>query len=210
MRETTELVKKCVFAMRAQAVDDVHIISQIANFADTLVRNIGLTMVCVSFPGTLSGATSRDRTPAHSMEQTSSNLSMERISQQSQVYHNTAGQYGYNLDNNAAVDLTASHPLQAAMDMGSLMPPEQYNRFLNGLECSPMQDQNMNGNLMADGDPWFALGLDPLMNSSDKDVSNGYGGLGPVVGERELLDVLTIDQSSTSWPAHMQFHDGNF
>lgn len=58
-----------------------------------------------------------------------------------------------------------------------------------------MPNNNGNNNNPPD---WFALPLDPFFNSAASTVDQGFGGIGPVVGDFDMLEVLLNEQYDAS------------
>lgn len=67
--------------------------------------------------------------------------------------------------------------------------------------------QNMDEN----APDWFALPLDTFFNSAESAVDQGFGGIGPMVGDADMLDMILNGQydNLTNTAATLQSHTQN-
>ena len=219
VREVLELIDRCVEGMRTQVVDDVHIISDIATYASVVTTNIRSKFIRIAAPGGGSGSASRDRTPLRLTEPHGhSHLADQRSDQSHQYQHNSSGPFGYAFDsvNNHTVDPLADIPsqsLDATLHLGgTYMPPPNFNFFMNTLDGTE-NSQGLNTGMMNDSTiptDWFALRMDPIINSTNTNVSSGYGGLGPAIGDRDMLELLTNDEVDLHMGAQMQYNNNTY
>lgn len=76
------------------------------------------------------------------------------------------------------------------------MPPPGYEGF--GLENNTGYDMNVDPALFPNGEDWISMPIDNLLNLDASTVNQGYGGIGPTVGDRDMLSLITgshLDQN---------------
>lgn len=198
--------------MRTQVVDDVHIISDIAKYVGVVVTNIRSSFLRIAAPGAGSGTSTRDRTPLRATEtQGNTNSSEQRPDHTYQ--NNPSAPFGYTFDQ--AADPLAGIPFQSldeALHLGvTYMPPPNFNLLMTPMDSTD-QGQGVNGGMINDGtiqDNWMTLPLDPVMNSSNAFVTNGYGGNGPVIDDEDLLEKLTHSQFNHQFSAPQMQYGNN-
>lgn len=74
------------------------------------------------------------------------------------------------------------------------MPPPGYEGF--GLDSG--YDMNVDPALFPNGEDWISMPIDNLLNLDVTTVNQGYGGIGPTVGDRDMLSLITgshLDQN---------------
>jgi hypothetical protein len=72
------------------------------------------------------------------------------------------------------------------------MPPMNYDIYLNGTDGV---EQNPDFGAGVDGlGDWFALPLDNFFSTDPAPVHQGFGGIGPTVGSRDMLEFITNEQ----------------
>ena len=187
---TTGHLSKCV-------VDDVQLSSQTANLVDLLVSNIRKTFIRFAPTGGSEAGSreqSRHQTP-HGQENIHQQPKQNVAPRQRQP--NTS--FGYKLDHSREDPLAGIHAQPMTTDFSNVtyMPPLNYNVYMNGLTTNHQPDSAMNQSLQ-DNDTypadWFALPLDNIFNSTTGTVDQGFGGIGPTVGDKDMLELLTNEQ----------------
>ena len=192
--------------MRSQAVDDVHIISQIAEFAAVLGTNVRSAMVRFNTAAVPSGNTSR----APSSEPHLANGRIDpRIQQLPTLESNPLGwPTDPALEGTDPLADISSQPIAGVFNQGSYMPPPNFDMFMNGMDNGDMaNDQGIRNGF---DEAWFALPVLPLINNSDINVSYAYGGLGPTIGNKDILDVVTDEHGGAQWPGNLTYTGANF
>ena len=198
-RDSLELLDRTVQALRVCVVDDVHISNTIANTLQSLITSIRSSFLRFTPGDRGPKSESRDRTPQHSRQETPYHP------EQNQDQHAQRGQgastnpFGYNFDHTQGNyhDPLAGIPAQPInLNLGvSFMPPppSMYPYF----GTQNMSNGNSNAaQAMDEGVPpdWFALPLDTLFNSAESAVDQGFGGIGPMVGDSDMLDMILNGQ----------------
>ena len=192
---------KVIEALRTCVVDDVHLCITIADLLESLTTNLRSRFVRIAVPG-LGGVEnhSRARTPMipsrvqtpHRPDQLQSWTASRRES---------AAQH-LSPDNNS--DPLADIPIQSidsTMRNVSFMPPpegfpayqsyhDQGQMLNNGQEGGYGQGMHADDGGGTAVPDWFALPLDPFFNSSATAVDQGFGGIGPIVGNYDMLEVI--------------------
>lgn len=72
------------------------------------------------------------------------------------------------------------------------MPPPGYEGF--GTDNAAGYDMNVDPALFPNGEDWISMPIDNLLNLDASTVNQGYGGIGPTVGDRDMLSLITGSQ----------------
>ena len=162
--------------MGEQVVDDVHLMPHTAELIQKLMEDVHSSMVRITKPG--SRGQSRQLSP--------------QIPSQ-------PGQNGANITYSTISDQESPDPLAqlpfADWTNHIYMPPPGYEGF--GID-SGGYDINVDPALFPNGDDWISMPIDNLLNLDASTVNQGYGGIGPTVGDRDMLSLITgshLDQN---------------
>ena len=187
MRESLELLDQTTDLLSNCVVDDVHLSFQTATLVRLIASALRKSFLRIQAPTGDSREQSRHHTP-HGQENGHEN---ERIQQNS---HN--GSFGYKLDPSRE-DTLADIQALPMTDYHNVtyMPPPNYDMYMNGIDPNSHYDVTTSHGLPS-GAPysssdWFALPLDNIFNSAMSTVDQGFGGIGPTVGDRDMLELIT-------------------
>lgn len=73
------------------------------------------------------------------------------------------------------------------------MPPLNYNAYMDVNEGVEPNSTDYGTGVGGGGD-WFALPLDSFFSTERAPVHSGFGGIGPAVGSRDMLEFITNEQ----------------
>ena len=96
----------------------------------------------------------------------------------------------------------------ADLNAQTFVPPPN---FENIMDFTMPDDVNMNPAMNGfDGGDWLALPLDGLWGTDEATVDQGFGGIGPTLGGRDLLEAITNrNYSDMQWNGGQGFGYGN-
>jgi hypothetical protein len=177
--QTTDLLSNCV-------VDDVHLSFQTANLVKLIALNLRKSFLRIQAPTGDSREQSRHHTP-HGQESAHENGELHQNHQNAP--------FGYKLDP-AREDTLAGIQALPMTDYHNVtyMPPPNYDMYMTGTDPNAHFDV-ATSQALPNGAPyssdWFALPLDNIFNSSMSTVDQGFGGIGPTVGDRDMLELIT-------------------
>ena len=178
--QTTDLLSNCV-------VDDVHLSFQTANLVKLIALALRKSFLRIQAPTGDSRDPSRHHTPR-------SQEGVHETEDPQQNHHNAT--YGYKQDP-ARQDTLAGIQALPMTDYTNVtyMPPPNYDMYLPGSDPPNPQFDVPTSQAMPSNPPyssdWFALPLDNIFNSSMSTVDQGFGGIGPTVGDRDMLELIT-------------------
>ncbi|KAK5078339.1 zinc finger transcriptional activator [Lithohypha guttulata] len=170
VRAVFRLLKETTKRMSEQVADDVHLAAHVARLIQKLMEDVHGSMVRIPKPG--SRGQSRHISPQP---------------------HNTTMSY---TSDQESPDPLGQIPMADYANQ-TLMPPF-------GLENSASYDANMifdanvDPSLFSSGDDWIGMPLDNLFDLGDDTVHTGFGGIGPTLGNRDMLSLITgshLDQN---------------
>ncbi|OAP62580.1 hypothetical protein AYL99_01807 [Fonsecaea erecta] len=190
--QITELLSK-------EVVDDVHLASSTSRLVQNIVRNVKQTMIRVQHPGTGSAGPSREQSRPQSPHPHGHDGAGDQ-SQQQQHRHQQQHQHLPQASNSIQpkLEFYVNDPLagiqarpMADLDSQTFVPPPNFGGD-HDIDFPLPDDVNMNS-AMADlpGGDWLALPLDNLWGSDEATVDQGFGGIGPTLGGRDLLEAIT-------------------
>ena len=157
--------------MSDQVVDDVHLSPHTAQLINKLVEDVHRSLV---------------RLPNKPSSQNQS----RHISPQPQ--QGRSDNVAYSVSDQESPDTLAQLPL-ADYGKNMFMPPsgyETHHNFDMGLGFDNSVDPALYGN----GEDWITMPLDNLMNFDASTLNQGYGGIGPTFGDRDMLSLITGSQ----------------
>jgi hypothetical protein len=185
VRKCLDLLDRVTILLAREVVDDVHLCAQTSVLIHSIVKHVKQTLIRVQKPANTSGAPSRDasraQTPHHGnaaeSEQSGQDQFATTLPTSSTMY---------------AADPLAGIPARPMADLmdQTFIPPPNFNFQTNDFDPfidDASLDQSMLSENPAD---WITMPLDGLMNSGDTNVEQGFHGIGPMVGSRDMLEVL--------------------
>lgn len=159
--------------MKEQVVDDVHLSPHTAELVFQLMQDVHGSMVRIPKQG------SRGQT-----RHTSPQLQQ---AQPSRVAYSVSS-------DQESPDPLGRIPFADYQNQTFMMPPA----FDPGNFDASMFDANVDPTLSLSGEDWISLPIDNLLNLDSSTVNQGYGGIGPTFGDRDMLSILTgshLDQN---------------
>lgn len=193
--------------MASQVVDDVHLSSQTSDLIKLLVENIRRSFIRIQAPASGSETASRENSRHQTPHRQHQDLgeAQQTLGQRPQT---SSSLHGPSLQADPLAGIQAQQ--MADFTNTTFMPPPSYN-MLNGLSQNLSFDPNLNASMGDWNDDWLALPLDNFFEPSTGTVDHSLGGLGPTIGDRDMLELLTdkqFDQMPFSIPASSS--GGNF
>ncbi|KAJ9604202.1 zinc finger transcriptional activator [Cladophialophora chaetospira] len=189
-----ELVRKCLQRLERttellseQVVDDVHLASSTSRLVQNIVNNVKQTLIRVQISGTGSAGPSREQSlPAspHGHDGTNDPHSQ----QQPLATHATQPNpnfFGTGPDPLAGIQARS----MADLDSQTFVPPPNFGD--PDLDFPLPDDVNLGSTMDLAGGDWLALPLDNLWGGDEATVDQGFGGIGPTLGGRDLLEAIT-------------------
>lgn len=73
------------------------------------------------------------------------------------------------------------------------MPPMNYNQYMNSNSAVEQSASDFEPNVDNLSD-WFALPLDNFFSTDPAPVHQGFGGIGPTVGSKDMLEFITNER----------------
>jgi hypothetical protein len=92
-------------------------------------------------------------------------------------------------------DPLAGIQAQSMSDLANItyMPPLNYNAYMEGNDGVEPNPADFGPGVDVLGD-WFALPLDNFFSTDPAPVHQGFGGIGPTVGSKDMLEFITNEQ----------------
>jgi hypothetical protein len=200
VRESLTLLDSITDQLTRSVVDDVHLSARTAELVKMLSSHLRAKFIRLQAPtGGSTGSSrenSRHHTPQRQQEQHPSSQ-QHFASQQGPQLSRSAfnNQFPYSQDLPQLHDPLAGIQAQSMSDLVDVtyMPPMNYNAYLDGnqgVEQSPADF----GPGVVDGGDWFALPLNKFFATDPAPVHQGFGGIGPTVGSKDMLEFITDEQ----------------
>ena len=209
MRKSLDMLDRATEILGNNAVDDVHLVNQTSHMIAIILDNIKKTFIRVHPPTTGSEAASRDgsrqQTPNQPHDQ-------ESHKSHTSARHSRAPSSARPL-NVLRSDALAAIPGHAFSEISNtFMPPLNYNFQTNGtfddnIPLDPTID------MPGWNDDWIALPLDGFQQQGAMEnmtVDQGFGGIGPTVGDRDMLEIITNQQYNQQWSGFPGAYTGGF
>lgn len=194
VRAEFKLLRDMTTRMNEQIVDDVHLSPHAARLIQHIMDDVQRNMIRIPKPG--SRGQSRQMTP-----------------QPHPVHPNHTTNSEYPVFDQESPDLLGSIPIvdystQTFMPPPNFDPSANFDTTMNGFDT-------MDPTLYGTTEDWISLPIDNLLNLDSTTVSQGYGGIGPTLGDRDLLSLITgthLDQNSagTGMPQNFPGFGNNF
>ncbi|EXJ78890.1 hypothetical protein A1O1_09292 [Capronia coronata CBS 617.96] len=211
VRKCLQQLEKILAAMSKEYVDDVHLSSSTSRLVGHIVRNVKQTLIRVQQPGTGSASPSREQSRPQSPNNYNHGHGHENSNdqQQNHVQAMSVFQQSPELYLNDPLAGIQARPM-AELASQTFVPPPNFNG--NGHEVdSALDDSSLDHTMPNFSMDWFALPLDNLWHNDGNTVDQGLGGLGPTVGTRDMLEVITNqDYNQMQWNGEQTFGYNNF
>ena len=194
--QTTDLLSSCV-------VDDVHLSYHTAALVKMIAGNLRKSFLRIQAPTGESREQSRHHTPHGQENGAAVDQQLDHSGHQNSSFPGSNGQ--------TREDVLAGIQAQTMTDLSqfTFMPPPNYDIYMQN-----SGDLNNNTNFeinqsLTDGQyhDWFALPLDNFFSNPTGSVDQGFGGIGPTVGNRDMLEVITNEHYDRWLPDMSGFSD---
>ena len=187
VRKCLALLDRVCLLLAQEVVDDVHLCAQTSVLIQSIVRHVRKTLIRVQKPNNTSGAPSREQSRAQTPHHPHA---AENGPVEQHQHPVTLAPASTMYSHDPLADIPA-RPMADLMNQTFIAPPNfnfQTNEFDDLIDDSSL-DRSMLSENPAD---WITMPLDGLMNSGDASmVDQGFHSTGPVVGSRDMLEVLT-------------------
>ena len=184
-------------------VDDVHLSARTAELVKMLSSHLRAKFIRLQAPNSGSAGSSREnsrhQTPHRQQDPASSHQAFvsQPGQQPGQQPARTAinNQFVFSQDVPRLPDPLADIQAQSMSDLANItyMPPLNYNAYMNGDEGVEQNPTDFATGVDGLGD-WFALPLDNFFSTDPAPVHQGFGGIGPAVGSKDMLEFITNEQ----------------
>ncbi|KAJ4505141.1 zinc finger transcriptional activator [Exophiala dermatitidis] len=208
VRKCLQQLEKIIVAMSKEYVDDVHLSSSTSRLVGHIVRNVKQSLIRVQQGGTGSAGPSREQSRAqspHAHDHDSSSHHLQQQQQQQQADHamNVLQQSpGFYLNDPLAG--IQARPM-AELSSQTFVPPPNFHGSGDELD-SALDETSLDPTIANFSMDWFALPLDNLWHNDGITVDQGLGGIGPTVGARDMLEVITNqDYNQMQWNGDQPF-----
>lgn len=208
VRKCLQQLEKIIVAMSKEYVDDVHLSSSTSRLVGHIVRNVKQSLIRVQQGGTGSAGPSREQSRAqspHAHDHDSSSHHLQQQQQQQQADHamNVLQQSpGFYLNDPLAG--IQARPM-AELSSQTFVPPPNFLGSGDELD-SALDETSLDPTIANFSMDWFALPLDNLWHNDGITVDQGLGGIGPTVGARDMLEVITNqDYNQMQWNGDQPF-----
>jgi hypothetical protein len=206
------LVRRCLrhletitSAMSKEVVDDVHLAASTSRLVQNIVRNVKQTLIRVQQPGTGSAGPSRE----HSRPQSPRDHETSTEPPPQQAHAINLAQLGQEYYINDPLAGIQARPM-AELASQTFVPPPNFNGDGPDLDAALPDDSHLDASMAFSSMDWFALPLDNLWHNDEATVDQGFGGIGPTVGTRDMLEVITNqDYNQMQWNGSQAFGFGN-
>ncbi len=212
VRQALDLLDQSTDLMERDVVDDVHLSSQIGGLIKLLVANIRKTFIRVqgnqNGSETASRAQSRQETP----HQPASHLhggsytdidSQQPVRKRARISTNARDQHFRD-----PLEGIQAQPMEDLTNHTFMPPPNFFPHMNNVVDPNLAMDTNNDAMFDSMNADWLTLPLDNLFNGSTGVVDQGFGGIGPTVGDRDMLELITNEHYDQWNMPNMQFGNG--
>lgn len=212
VRKSIDLLERVTKLLTIEVVDDVHLSASTARMIEGILNKVKQTMIRVQKPVNTSGQPSREHSratsPQRQAQHDNNHEQHHRFDNHTQSFLNGLPTSTTGFDPLAGIE---ARPMAALMDK-TFIPPPNYNFETNDFDAHLMDDtgidRSVNSEQLAD---WFTLPLDSITNKDGFRVDQGFHGIGPMVGQHDMLEMITqtqFDQNAMQWPGHEQLYQG--
>jgi hypothetical protein len=172
-----------------------------------IVGNVKQTLIRVQIPGTGSAGPSREQSAPSSPHAHDAVNETQAQPPQALVANSMQPKlefYGTGPDPLAGIQARS----MADLDSQTFVPPPNFGD--HDMDFPLPDDVNMGSTMDLAGGDWLALPLDNLWGGDEATVDQGFGGIGPTLGGRDLLEAITNrNYSQMQWNGNQAFSYGN-
>jgi len=216
VRKSLNLLGQITNAMTKEVVDDVHLSSSTARLVQNIVKYVKQTLIRVQKPANGSGAASRDNSRHQSPHRNDNNTSYHQhhqhqhrtVTERTSPLPHVSPAYSFG-DPLAEIE---AKPMEE-FSTQTFMPPPNFHLPTNDLGTVLPDQSTIDTTVAADleATDWFALPLDNLWHNTEATVDQGFGGIGPTVGPKDMLELITNqDYNQMQWNGQIEMFGGGF
>lgn len=192
--------------MSQEVVDDVHLASSTSRLVQNIVRNVKHTLIRVQQTGTGSAGPSREQSRPQSPHGKEGNTDAQQQHASTQAINLNHLNTDFYMDDPLA-EIQARPMAELTSQM--FVPPPNFGGEGQLMDSALPDDSHLDPSMTLSMD-WFALPLDNLFHNDEATVDQGFGGIGPTVGTRDMLEVITDrDYNQMQWNGNQTFGYGN-
>jgi len=208
VRKCLQRLEKVTDLMSEQVVDDVHLASSTSRLVRNIVGNVKQTLIRVQIPGTGSAGPSREQSGPPSPNPHGLDGTNDERAPPQPLATNQAQQkiemFGTGPDPLAGIQARS----MADLDSQTFVPPPNFGD--HDIDFSMQVDDSLGSAIDFAGGDWLALPLDNIWGGDEATVDQGFGGIGPTLGGRDLLEAITNrNYSQMQWNGNQAFGFGN-
>lgn len=208
------IVDETTTNLRDMVVDDVHLASHSADLITRLTKHLRSKFSRFTLNPGGSESVSRDRTPAplHLQQQTPYQQRPNGAVPLEPIPEGLPPQtFGYQFEgtpfqhSDGLHDLLGQIPTQPMAELenmaDSYMPPPDYNTYISHMDVHGTTDPAGSASMIAEDSAvpdWLAVPLNNFFDNSSMPVDQGFGGIGPTVGDKDMLE-LAMNSQYTRW-----------
>jgi hypothetical protein len=212
VRETLTLLDSITDNLTRSVVDDVHLSARTAELVEMLSSHLRAKFIRLQAPNGTSARSSRE----HSRQQTP-----HRQQDQSEPRPDVVNQSGHRMARSSLGDAFVFGPelprlqdplagiqAQSMSDLTNItyMPPMNYDQYMGSNTTVDQQSASEFGHSVDGLSDWFALPLDNFFSTDPAPVHQGFGGIGPTVGSKDMLEFITNERYDR-WDGDMTMGD---
>lgn len=199
VRKSIDLLEQVTKLLTTQVVDDVHLSGSTARMIGGILSKVKATLIRVQKRPNTSGQPSREHSRAPSPHAHNGDHNHHRFLDPNQDYSNLPPFSTSYSDPLASIE---ARPIAELMDR-TFIPPPGFNFQTQDFDAGYMDDTGIDQSVHSDGQAdWITMPLDALYNKDHFRVDQGLHGVGPTVGQHDMLEVLTqapFDQHALPW-----------
>ncbi len=186
VQKSLNLLDRVCILLAREVVDDVHLCSQTSVLIQSIVKHIKKTLIRVQKPPNTSGVPSRDQSRAQTPHPNALENGQAHGGPPTATLPTAPPPY--------ATDHLANIPARPMADLldQTFIAPPNYNFQTN--EFDFIDDSSLDHSMLSENPAdWVTMPLDGLMNmnNGDTNVDQGFHSIGPMIGSRDMLEVLT-------------------
>jgi hypothetical protein len=184
-RKSVDLLEGACKVLSEQVVDDVHLCAHTSELIQNILVDVKKTLIRVQKPPNTSGTNSRDQ----SLPPTGYN-NMGGDGQGGHRHFDKALPTLPDPNYHDSLPEVQAKPMSELMSQTFIAPPN-YNFDTNQFDLIEIGSADEHSVLSDNPADWVAMPLDGLMNNGDGNVDQGFHSIGPMVGSRDMLELIT-------------------